>query len=98
MLREIYSVDEKKFRVHLLLRADQDEQTLKEFWSRTVKIPITQFMRSHFDNRSQGKKSYATYFGVCVIYYYDVRIQRKLLALSDLLIKAIMTRARSSVG
>ncbi|MDP3995006.1 MAG: helix-turn-helix domain-containing protein [bacterium] len=98
LLKTAYKLDDKKFRCHLLIRADQKPKTLIAYWSRTLNIPAGQFMKSHADKRTVGRPSNKDYFGVCAIYYYDASIQKDLLSLGNSALEKLSTRAVSSAG
>lgn len=80
-LRSLYKIDEGKFRFELHLRADHTENREIEYWSRALEVKPRLFRRVYRDSRSTGKPSHADYHGVCVVFYGDVAIQRKLMYL-----------------
>jgi len=82
LLRYLYKIDEAKLRCCLHLRKDQNERELKNFWSNLLKIPISQFLKTQFDKRTI-KKTYEHYKGVCVLIYYDMVLQRRILYMGD---------------
>lgn len=88
LLRNLYHIDESKFRCCLHLRKDQNESKSKEFWSKALNIPETQFIKTQFDKRTI-KKTYEHYKGVCVLIYYDMALQRRILFLGDEILKVI---------
>ena len=57
-LREIYKVDEKRFRILLYCYSDQDSIKLINFWSRLTKISKKQFTKPYIrkDFRKDGRK------------------------------------------
>ncbi len=97
-LEKNYSFNRNNMRCELHLRADQDEKKLKEYWSKELCIPITNFTATSFDQRTRGRKSYLDYKGVCVLRCGTVAIQRKLVYLSRRFCEEIIKRAVSSVG
>lgn len=84
--RNLYKLDEAKFRCALHLRKDQNEGILKKFWSEVLNIPQSQFIKTQFDKRTI-KKTYDRYKGVCVLIYYDMALQRRILYLGEKLVK-----------
>lgn len=88
LLRKTFTLDESKFRCCLHLRKDQNEETAKSFWSKTLKIPYNKFLKTQFDKRTI-KKTYDNYLGVCVLYYFDLALQRRILYLGEKLLKII---------
>tara|TARA_B100000745_G_scaffold300319_1_gene253803 strand:- start:2727 stop:3416 length:690 start_codon:yes stop_codon:yes gene_type:complete len=81
-LTKLYDVEISTLRCQLHLRADQDEETMKKYWSDTLNIPITCFKYVHHDQRTAGKATYSDYKGVCSITGGSVAIQRKLMYLA----------------
>ncbi len=84
--RYLYKLDETKFRCALHLRKDQNEEELKKFWSNILNIPEPQFIKTQFDKRTI-KKTYDHYKGVCVLIYYDMALQRRILYLGNEILK-----------
>jgi len=54
-LRQSFPVDERKFRVTVQCRADQDIENLENFWFNVTKIPRSQFRKPQIDPRTKGK-------------------------------------------
>jgi hypothetical protein len=79
-----YSITPEMIRCELHLRADQDPSLLKKYWSVTLNIPEHNFSSVMIDKRTEGKKTYDHYKGVCVLYCRDISIQRKLIYLYEL--------------
>jgi len=72
LLRTCYTIDEAKFRCTVQCRADQNIPLLEKFWSRTTKIPNSQFYKAQVDPRSKGKISKKPHYkGVCRIDYFS---------------------------
>jgi len=91
--RYLYKLDESKFRCALHLRKDQNEKKLKVFWSKTLNIPEFKFTKTQFDKRTV-KKTYDNYKGVCVINYFDMALQRRVLYLGEKLLKMFNNNMR----
>ncbi|MAZ29821.1 hypothetical protein CL655_00880 [bacterium] len=81
-LERLYGVQRDTLRCQLYLRADQDADKLKRYWSRTLHMPLSCFRYVHHDTRTVGRKTYADYNGVCSIAGAPVAIQRKLVYLA----------------
>ena len=81
-LIHVYKVEIEKITCYLHLRADQDEDKMKIFWSKELGIPLENFRKSSLDKRTLGKKTYSNYKGVCIVRCGNVAIQRKLVYLS----------------
>lgn len=88
LYRKLYKLDESKFSCVLHLRKDQNENKLKLFWSTLLKIPECKFTKTQFDKRTV-KKTYDHYRGVCVVNYFDMALQRRILFIGDKLLKTI---------
>lgn len=89
-LRSIYNIDINKIRCELYLRADQNPILIKNFWSKELNLPLSNFKQVNIDNRTKGTKTYYDYKGVCSLRCGNVAIQRKLMFLSDEFIKNIV--------
>ena len=83
-LKRLYNIDSKKIRCQLNLRADQNPEKMKRFWSKELNIPINNFGYINLDKRTIGSKTYPYYKGVCRISCGNVAIQRKLLHISKM--------------
>lgn len=83
VLKKNYNLSPNKIKCELHLRADQNPVLMKKFWSRELKIPLTNFTGVSVDSRTLGKKTYSYYKGVCVLRCGNVAIQRKLMYLSE---------------
>lgn len=91
-LNKIYDIDTQKVRCELYLRADQNQNEIKQFWSKELNMPLECFKQTNIDQRTRGSKTYANYKGVCNIRCSHVAIQRKLLYLSEAFIKHVQKR------
>lgn len=89
ILRNIYKINDDKMRCELYLRADQDPDQIKRFWSDVLQLPIENFRQVNIDKRTIGTVTYSDYKGVCNIRCGNVAIQRKLVALSRLFCDAV---------
>jgi len=92
ILKENYDVDIKNITCELHLRADQDADKVKKFWAKKLQIPISNFKRAYFDQRTLGSKTYSHYKGVCLMRIGNVAIQRKLVYLSNLYCRQVISR------
>lgn len=92
LLRDIYSVRDEEFRCFLYLRYDQDVEIEEVYWSKVLKIPRSQFRKANLDRRTAGKKTWEGYHGVCAVYCYNARIEKRLTAMQQGLIKKLLNR------
>ncbi|MFA6227187.1 MAG: hypothetical protein WC631_01745 [Candidatus Paceibacterota bacterium] len=81
-IEKCFGFDRKGFRCELHLRADQDVDHVRKYWSKELKIPLENFTSISIDNRTKGKKTYDYYKGVCVLRLGRTDIQRRLVFLS----------------
>lgn len=95
LLRKLYNIDETKIRAGIYARADQNPTRLVDFWSQALNIPKEKFHKTQFDKRTISTKSYSDYHGVCAIYYYDVSIQRRIMAISNEIIGRLAQLVRA---
>ena len=82
-LTKIYSVPTEKIKCYLHLRADQDPEKLKRYWSKEISLPLTNFGKASIDKRTLGITTYSTYRGVCLIQCGRVDIQRRLMYIAN---------------
>jgi len=88
LLRYIYQIDGSKLRCILHLRKDQNEEQLKKYWSDLLEIPMEKFLKTQFDKRTL-KATYSHYKGVCIVNYYDMALQRRILYLGEKILSII---------
>lgn len=86
----LYGLDKNKLRYELYLRADQDPQEIKKFWSQNLNVSIDRFKQINIDQRTNGSKTYTNYHGVCGIRCGNVWIQRRLMYLSDMFCRKVV--------
>jgi len=92
LLKNVYNVPVQKIRCQLNLRADQNIEEIKKYWSKTLKIPSSNFRFASKDARTLGSKTYSSYKGVCQVRCGNVAIQRKLIHLSNLFCKKVIEK------
>jgi len=79
LLRNNFTIDEKRIRGRIMHRYDQDGTRLNKYWARVTQIPLSQFYKHYKDKRTKGsitKKS--DYKGICAIQYNSVDLQYEL--------------------
>ncbi len=82
-LNKVFDYDINTVRCELYLRADQEPEDLKRYWSQELGLPIKNFRQVNFDKRSVGKKTYDAYKGVCGLRCGNVAIRRRLVYLAE---------------
>lgn len=78
MLHRLYKVPVHDMKCEIHIRADQDPQKIKRYWSRILGIPASNFGKPSIDIRTAGRVTYPHYKGVCIVRCSRVAIQRKL--------------------
>ena len=78
ILRQSYSIDEKKLRVCIHLHSYHLEDKQLKFWSKITNIPVNQFIKS-FKKENSGKRIKPNYQGCLQIRYHDAEVGRDLL-------------------
>ncbi|MFA6547792.1 MAG: hypothetical protein WCT11_02480 [Candidatus Magasanikbacteria bacterium] len=94
LLRSIYKIDEAKFRIFLHLRYDQGDNLEKKYWSQMLLIPLNKFGKTQFDKRTQGSKTWKEYHGVCSVYYYDAKIEKRLTIFQKSIINRVLKTSK----
>lgn len=95
LLRKLYNIDEKKLRAAIYARSDQNVNNLKNFWSNLLQIPVTKFHKTQIDKRTSKKKTYPNYKGVCAVIYFNAAIQRRLMAISNVILGRVAQSVRA---
>ncbi|MFA6973622.1 MAG: hypothetical protein WC238_02665 [Parcubacteria group bacterium] len=91
-LKNVYNVDLNTIKCELGLRADQNPEKMKLYWSKTLGLPLNNFKQVNIDKRTLGKATYPHYKGVCHLRCGHVAIQRKLMLLADAFCKKIISK------
>lgn len=98
LLRKCYDVDESKFRIGLHVHYYHSIKKVRNFWSRTLNIPVAQFHKVYIKKRSKTKRFRKNFAGICFIYYGNSKIRKELLELGFLLQKTITNNAPVAQG
>ncbi len=89
VLKKVYNLNLASIRCELYLRADQKPKKEIRYWSRELGLSESQFKQINIDRRTEGKKTFENYHGVCGLRCGHVAIQRKLVYLSQAFFKEI---------
>lgn len=81
LLRQSFSLDERKFRACVHLHSYHIKNKQLKFWSKTSNIPVQQFIKP-YQKKNSGLYKKDGYQGCISIRYGDVRIARELKALA----------------
>ena len=85
LLKKCFDFKIEKVRCTVQCRADQDIVLLEKYWQRITKIPKMNFYKARIDPRTIGKPTQnIDYKGVLRVDYLDIKIQRELEILADL--------------
>lgn len=94
LLRECYDIDETKLRIRLHLHHYHDEQVQRIFWSKLLKIPITQFNAIIWKKEpNSGKRYRQNYHGICFVKYNSVDLQKRIMAYAHILGRKLTSNA-----
>lgn len=82
LFRYLYLTEKSRFRCRLNLRMDQSEEAMKNYWSKALYIPKSQFIKTSFEQRSTTT-TFKEYKGVCTVYYCDTNLQKRILTIGE---------------
>ena len=88
LLRNSFTIDNKKFRALLHLHEYHNEQKQKEYWSKITGIPLSQFYRSYLKPHTK-KRIRDNYPGCIAINYMDHLIAKKLIVTYNVFAKTL---------
>lgn len=77
-LREICGVQEERLRVYLYCYANQNQEVLKRFWSKTTGIPLSRFTKPYVRKDFRPEKSGKMPHGLVHIRYADKKLYMQL--------------------
>lgn len=98
LLRKCYNIEEAKLRVRLHLHYYHSIKKVKNFWSKTLNIPLTQFTKTYIKKRSKTRRFRKNFAGICFVYYGNTVIRKELLELGFSLKKLITKNAPVAQG
>ena len=79
LLRNNFTIDEKRIRCRIMHRYDQNGEQLNKYWSNITKIPLEQFYKHYKDKRTKGSiTKKPNYKGICAVQYNSVNLQYEL--------------------
>lgn len=79
-LRNICGVKDHQFRASIFYHAGQDENEIKEYWSKITDIPLNQFTKSIFKKEGTGHRKRVLYNGTCKIRVNNKNLLHRILA------------------
>ncbi|HEY4479518.1 MAG TPA: hypothetical protein VI981_04155 [Candidatus Paceibacterota bacterium] len=95
LLLKTYLIPIDKISCELHLRADQNPNKIKKYWSKELGLPISRFRWVSLDQRTVGSPTYPHYKGVCIVRCGSIAIQRKLLYTSKIFCEKVIDRMRA---
>lgn len=81
LLRNCFHPDEKQFHVILHLHHYHSVKKCKDFWSKCLDIPLTQFWKTYFKKRSVTKRFRKNFVGICFLYHSNSTIRKEMMEL-----------------
>lgn len=82
LLRHGFKIKEEKIRAHLQIHSTHSWEEVVQFWSRLLKIPISQFYKPTITEPTRKMKR-LDYKGTCTIKYFDVKLVLKIMGLYE---------------
>jgi hypothetical protein len=79
LLREHPDFDNKKLRARLHLHYYHPKKKTKQYWSKLLNIPESQFTKTHIKLRSKTKKFRRNFMGICFIAYHSENLRFEIL-------------------
>ena len=77
--RGVCGVSEERFKLYLNIHSGQDEAKIKEFWSRVIGLPISQFGKSYIKKEGTGYRKNILYNGTIKVEICDKDLLYKIL-------------------
>ena len=79
LLRQSYTLDESKFRVRVHLHYYHNENKVKKYWSKLLKIPIAQFGKTYWKKRGTNKIYRKNEAGICFVRYNSLALKEEVM-------------------
>lgn len=78
-LRKYFEIDENRLRCRLYIWDFLNERKAKEFWSKEVNIPVSQFTKSYISKSRPNVRKVRHEHGVCRISYGSTKVFGKIM-------------------
>lgn len=78
LFREIFTIDESKFRVRVHLHNYHDEGVVKKYWSDLLNIPVSQFGKTYW-KKGTNKIYRKNKAGICFVRYNSLAIKEEIM-------------------
>ena len=82
LLRKAFPIDESRLRVHLQIHDTHKFGDIREYWSKLLSIPESQFIKPTI-TKPNGGKHRTNYLGTCSIRYTNFKVQLKLIGIYE---------------
>lgn len=77
--RKVCKVPEGKFRAHIHFHSGQDQNEIKQYWSKLTGIPLKQFYKSHLKKEGTGQRKRTLYNGTIAVRINDEDLRHRIL-------------------
>lgn len=79
LLRNSFVLDESKLRVRVHLHYYHNENKVKKFWSKLLRIPISQFGKTYWKKRGENKIYRKNMAGICFVRYNSLALKEEIM-------------------
>lgn len=80
LIRKGFGPIESKFRIWLQFHTDQDKNKLYRYWSTTLRVPVSQFIKPSVTDKKGGRYR-RIYYGTCSLRYSDYSLILRLMGI-----------------
>jgi hypothetical protein len=98
MLRNCYKIDESKLHIRLHLHYYHKIKVVRDFWSRLLQIPTTQFSPVFIKKRSRNKRFRKNFMGICFLHYSEGKIRKEILEIGYAISDCISLKNNVKIG
>ena len=77
--RKYFKIDENKLRGRLYIWSSLNERKAKEFWSKELNVPVSQFTKSYISKSKPNVRKVRHEHGVCRISYGSTKIFKEIM-------------------
>jgi len=77
-IRKYFFIQEERLKCRLYIWENLDENKCKKFWSKKLKIPLSQFTKSYISKSNPKIKKNKHNFGVCRVSYGSKKIMSEI--------------------
>lgn len=79
LVRQSFPIDESRWRVRLHIHYYHKPKQTLQYWSKTLKIPLSLFAKPYVKKRSLAKKFRKNFMGICLLRYLNSDIRKELM-------------------